>query len=152
MQEDRNRERVELLTFSASSSKSLNLSYSRLLAALYTWNSPLPAPALEPCTFFIISLGALILFSFGGGGIYTGFAGSLRSRSSWDRCFSTAVNACLCPAVPAAGVEAPEPDALGVPLLDCGCDIVDRVWGYLGWNGDGEDGGRGQVASAVPPH
>ena len=81
-------------TFCDSSSIIFSLSYSLRLLALYTWNSPEPAPALEPCTFFIISLAGLIAFSFGGAGINAGFAGSFRSRSNCTRCFSTAVSAC----------------------------------------------------------
>ena len=55
-------------TFKDSSSNIFNLSYSLRLLALYTWNSPLPAPALDPWTFFIISRAGLSVFSFGGGG------------------------------------------------------------------------------------
>ena len=80
-------------TFCVASSSNLRRSYSLLLLALYTWNSPLPAPALDPWTFFIISRAARIVFSLGGGGINAGFAGSLRSFSNCERCFSTAVRA-----------------------------------------------------------
>lgn len=73
---------------------SFSRSYSLRRLALYTWNSPDPAPALEPCTFFIISRAARIPFSFGGVGTNAGFEGSLSSRSSCERCFSTAVSAC----------------------------------------------------------
>ena len=86
---------AELRTLADMSSIILSLSYSLRRLALYTWNSPDPAPALEPCTFFIISRAGRIAFSFGGAGTKAGFAGSLSSRSSCERCFSTAVNACL---------------------------------------------------------
>src|SRR5262249_51244460 len=45
-------------SFFAASSINLSRSYSRRRLALYTWNSPLPAPADEPCTLATISGGA----------------------------------------------------------------------------------------------
>ena len=42
------KDNVEIPTWVDSSSMIFSLSYSRLRLALYTWNSPLPAPALEP--------------------------------------------------------------------------------------------------------
>ena len=90
-----------------SSSINFSRSYSLRLLALYTWNSPEPAPALEPCTFFIIALAGLTVFSFGGGGMYAGFAGSLSSFSSCAFCRSTGVAACLF----IGGV--PEPEGAG---------------------------------------
>ena len=76
------------------------LSYSLLLLALYTWNSPLPAPALEPWTFFIISRAGRIFFPSGGGGMKARLDGSLNSRSSCERCFSRGVTAWRCVAEP----------------------------------------------------
>ena len=91
---------------------SFSRSYSRRLFALYTWNSPLPAPALLPCTFFIISRGGRIVFSFGGAGTGAGFAGSFSSRASCARCRSTAVSACLF----TGGVASPAEVGVGVEV------------------------------------
>ena len=43
---------IVVLTFSNFSSKYFCLAYSLLLTPLYTWKSPLPAPALEPVKIF----------------------------------------------------------------------------------------------------
>jgi hypothetical protein len=51
-------------------------SYSRRRAALYTWNSPDPAPAEEPCTLVTISGG-------GGSGLRDDAAGG-GIRISWS--------------------------------------------------------------------
>jgi hypothetical protein len=113
-------------TLALSSSIIFNLSYSLLLLALYTWNSPLPAPALEPCTFFIISRAGLKVFSLGAAGMNAGLAGSLRSLSSCARWRSEAESACLFVVVVAdevVGAVKPEP---GVEAAG-GADMVVEV-------------------------
>ena len=112
-------------TFCASSSMSFSLSYSRRRLALYTWNSPLPAPALEPCTFFIISRGGRIVFSFGGAGTYAGLLGSLSSRSSCARCLSTALSACLLALVPVVWAGGGDADMAGA---ERGCKVNRRSY------------------------
>jgi hypothetical protein len=86
------------LSFSLSTSDciSRSRSYSRRRLALYTWNSPDPAPADEPCTLATIS---------GGGGSEpdvrdveklgscTSLLGSLKSVSIWFACSACGVTA-----------------------------------------------------------
>jgi len=62
-----------------------------------------------------------MVFSFGGGARTTGLAGSLSSFSSWARCFSTPVKACLLEGagVLAAGSRLADPDMAGSKDLTC---------------------------------
>lgn len=116
-------------TRSAFSARMPRRSYSRCRACVYTWNSPLPAPAVLLFTFGTMSGGGRTDFSCVGSGSFTGLSGFCMSRSSAEACMPNGVYlARFAPPGGASGAMASERHGLHIHTV-FGRRSHGRCWG-----------------------